>query len=362
MSVAGRGRPLRFLLVLAVAWISVRVAMLWPAPKAAADEMLMTRAPPLAVSSGLREVAHKRPTQPLPRRLAEPQRQLASLGSPRPAHRAAPMPPRRSRELRQATVTVSPAPPRSPGSATPQQLAAPFWPTQDDAASVARSAMVVPAVPARAAAGSRWSGSAWVAARGGAELTPGALGGQLGGSQAGARLVYALDVRKRVALVGRVTTPLGDGLREASLGIEWQPTRLPVRLVVEQRVAVSGGQGGPGFGVIGGFGPIDIGHRLRAESYAQMGVIRRGATEPYVHGAMRVTHPVGSIGPLRFDLGAGVWGGAQRGATRLDLGPTLGVALPMPKQSLRVALDWRERIAGGAHPGSGPALTLGSDF
>lgn len=199
-------------------------------------------------------------------------------------------------------------------------------------------------------------------ARGGAGLAPGALGGQLGGSQAGARLVYALDLRRRIALVGRVTTPLGDGLREASLGIEWQPTRLPVRFVVEQRVAVSRGQGGPGAGVIGGFGPIDIGHRLRAESYAQMGIIRRVATEPYVDGALRVTHPVGSLGPLRFDLGTGVWGGAQRGATRLDLGPSLGVALPMRRQSLRLALDWRQRIAGDAHPGSGPALTLGSDF
>ncbi len=201
-----------------------------------------------------------------------------------------------------------------------------------------------------------------MAARGGAGLAPGALGGQLGGSQAGARLVYTLDSQGRIALVGRVTTPLGDGLREASLGIEWQPTRLPVRFVAEQRITVSGGRGGPGVGVIGGFGPIAIGHRLRAESYAQMGVIRRGAAEPYVDAALRVTRPVASLGPLRFDLGAGAWGGAQRGATRFDLGPSLGVALPLRRPSLRVALDWRQRIAGEARPGSGPALTLGSDF
>ncbi|WP_232280303.1 hypothetical protein [Sphingomonas sp. PAMC 26605] len=229
-------------------------------------------------------------------------------------------------------------------------------------APVARSAMVVPALPPPIPAASRWSGSAWMVARGGAALAPGALGGQLGGSQAGARLVYALDPGRRLALVGRVTTPLGGGLREASLGIEWQPTRLPLRLVAEQRLALSDGQGGPGVGVIGGFGPIAIGHRLRAECYAQLGVIRRAATEPYVDGATRITHPVARLGQVHVDLGAGVWGGAQRGATRLDLGPSLGLAIPLGKQSVRFALDWRERLAGNAYPGSGPALTVGSDF
>lgn len=199
-------------------------------------------------------------------------------------------------------------------------------------------------------------------ARGGAALAPGALGGQLGGSQAGARLVYALGPARRIAIVGRVTSPLGRGLREASLGVEWQPTRLPVRLVAEQRVALSGGHGGPGAGVIGGFGPIEIGQGLRAESYAQAGIIRRAATEPYVDGAIRITHPIAQVGRLRIDLGAGMWGGAQRGATRLDLGPSVGIALPLGRQPVRLMLDWRQRIAGDAHPGSGPALTLGSDF
>ncbi|GHH18824.1 hypothetical protein GCM10008023_25200 [Sphingomonas glacialis] len=209
---------------------------------------------------------------------------------------------------------------------------------------------------------SRWSGSAWLAARGGSGLASGALGGQLGGSQAGARLVYALDRHHRIALVGRVTSPLGSGLREASVGVEWQPTRLPLRVVAEHRFALAGGQGGPGVGVVGGVGPVTVSPGVRFETYVQAGLIRRTQTEPYVDGAARVTHPIATLGKVRFDLGAGVWGGAQRGATRLDIGPSLGVALPLGKQSVRLALDWRERIAGGARPGSGPALTLGSDF
>ncbi|MBS0285465.1 MAG: hypothetical protein JSS15_13700, partial [Proteobacteria bacterium] len=57
----------------------------------------------------------------------------------------------------------------------------------------------------------------------------------------------------------------------------------------------------------------------------------------------------------------GAWGGAQRGAARLDVGPAAGVAVPaaMP---LRISLEWRQRIAGDARPGSGPALSIGADF
>jgi hypothetical protein len=36
--------------------------------------------------------------------------------------------------------------------------------------------------------------------------------------------------------------------------------------------------------------------------------------------------------------------------------------LPVRSHSLRLSLDWRERVAGNAMPRSGPALTLGADF
>jgi hypothetical protein len=29
---------------------------------------------------------------------------------------------------------------------------------------------------------------------------------------------------------------------------------------------------------------------------------------------------------------------------------------------VRLSIDWRQRIAGRARPGSGPALSIGSDF
>jgi hypothetical protein len=61
-------------------------------------------------------------------------------------------------------------------------------------------------------------------------------------------------------------------------------------------------------------------------------------------------------------LGGGAWGAAQRDAQRFDIGPSATLALPLGKQNVRLALDWRQRIAGDARPGSGLALTLGSDF
>lgn len=363
MSGAGRGRPLRFLLLLTVTWVAARVAMLWPAPKAAADAQSVSQAASPAASNDVVSTAvalprgPRWPEPPTPPRLPHlPQSNRSSLKISLPRRRV-------GRD--DAPATLPQAPPAQLDSAATFQIAAMPPALQSDHAFGAPSGAFVP-TPARASAplvaDARWSGSAWLVARGGVALAPGALGGQLGGSQAGARLVYALDPVRRVAIVGRMTTPLGSGLREASLGIEWQPTRLPVRLVAEQRVALSGGQGGPGVGIIGGFGPIDIGRRFRAESYAQMGVIRRAESEPYVDGAVRITHPIARLNTLRFDVGVGAWGGAQRGATRLDLGPSLGATLPLGKQSVRFALDWRQRIVGDAHPGSGPALTLGSDF
>ncbi|MDQ2891489.1 MAG: hypothetical protein M3R64_00165, partial [Pseudomonadota bacterium] len=67
-------------------------------------------------------------------------------------------------------------------------------------------------------------------------------------------------------------------------------------------------------------------------------------------------------GRLGVDVGVGAWGGAQRGASRLDIGPSAGMVIPVGGTAVRVTLDWRHRIAGSAAPGSGPALSIGSDF
>jgi hypothetical protein len=187
-------------------------------------------------------------------------------------------------------------------------------------------------------------------------------GGQLGGSQAGARLTYALGDARRVALSARVSAPATGRGAELALGIDWQPGKVPVHLIVEHRLALDGGRGGPAALVVGGIDPVAIGAGFRLEAYAQAGAIHRTRIEPFADGALRITRPVATIGRTRIDLGAGSWGGAQRGAARLDIGPTLALAIPVADRSVRLTLDWRHRIAGRAAPGSGPALSIGSDF
>jgi hypothetical protein len=61
-------------------------------------------------------------------------------------------------------------------------------------------------------------------------------------------------------------------------------------------------------------------------------------------------------------VGAALSGGAQPGISRLDIGPEIQVRLPLPQGGARLSVEWRERVAGDALPGSGLAITLGADF
>ncbi|WP_232089695.1 hypothetical protein [Sphingomonas sp. HMP6] len=270
-------------------------------------------------------------------------------GAPRLARRhSARTAPRRRSHPRRARLAWASALRRSRAGGGYRRIAA-GHPAPDPARTVAAATV---ALVAQCLGGcARWRGD-----------RTGGLGGQLGGSQAGARVAYLFDRKHRIALAGRVTSPLGRGLREAAIGVEWQPTRLPIRVVAEQRFAVDGGRSGPALGMVGGIGPVALPRDFRLEAYGQAGVIRRAVTEPYADGAVRIAHPLATVGGVPIDLGAGVWGGAQRGAARLDLGPSVGVSLPLGQQRVRVMLDWRQRVAGDARLGSGAALTLGTDF
>lgn len=343
---AGRGRPLRFLALCLTLWVGVRVAVLWPHFESAADVLravvpgavlaktrdgpVMAASPPIGKAEQPRSGAAARvlrwrvPRRPDPTRIALALLGLVRYGDPQPVVQAEPLP----------ATPLLPGLPRPVGVGT-------------------AAARPLP---------SRWSASAWLLARGGSGLAPGGLGGQLGGSQTGVRIAYTINRKRRLALAGRVSSPLGSGLREAAFGVEWQPTRLPLRLVGEQRFALSGGHGGSALALVGGVGPTRLPLGFRLEAYGQAGVIRRTTTEAYGDGAVRIAHPAATISGVRVDVGAGAWGGAQRGAARLDLGPSLAFAIPLGKHALRLGFDWRERVAGDARPGSGPALTLGADF
>lgn len=206
----------------------------------------------------------------------------------------------------------------------------------------------------------RLTGSAWLLARGGSNGT--LSGGQLGGSQAGVRIAYAIGEARRLALTARLSAPISGRGKEAALGVEWKPTRLPIRIIAEQRFVLDDGRGGPTIGAIGGFGPRPIAAGFDLETYGQAGAIARDGIEGFVDVASRITRPVVKVGGMRFDLGAGAWGSAQRSAARFDVGPSVGIVVPIDRRTIRLNLDWRQRVAGNARPGSGPALSIGSDF
>lgn len=249
-----------------------------------------------------------------------------------------------------------------------------FVPDPPSAASIPSAAAAVaaithppplPALPPRPDAATsgarRWSLSAWsFVRRGSAESL--ASGGLLGGSQAGARLAYRLnrDPARPLALSVRVSSPLSRGSgSEAALGLDWQPVgRLPVHLLAERRQAL-GEDGRSAFGLTayGGVDDARLG-RLRVDAYAQAGLVGARSRDLFADGAVRLSLPVGG----RLSVGAGAWAAAQPGLSRLDLGPQAALRLPVGGRAVTVAADWRLRVAGNADPGSGPALTLATDF
>lgn len=325
IALTGRGRPLRFLALVVVGWIGLRIAILWPqkgslpeaikavlAPEVEADvEVLPTRA---------------QATETVRPRIVTVRREAVPVSAPRLFNPPPPM---------TAVVQV--------------RLVEPLY--------IAASPDFAVPVQNREPTPSRWSGSAWLMVRQGSGVSA-APGGQIGGSQGGVRIAYAIDLRGRIAVFGRAVTPLSGSGREGAIGVEWQPTAAPIRLVAEHRIAVDSGRSGPGLGVVAG-GGMRLPAGFRLETYGQAGAIRRERVEPYADGAMRATRVIPGT---RLSLGAGAWGAAQRGATRVDVGPSATLAMPVGGQQIRVALDWRQRVAGDARPGSGVALTLGSDF
>lgn len=185
--------------------------------------------------------------------------------------------------------------------------------------------------------------------------------GTLGGSQAGVRALLPIlgEQVPRLALSARVSAPLRRRGAEAALGVEWQPSvDVPVKVLAERRQRFVG-EGRSAFALLahGGVSEQPMGGGFRLDAYGAAGVVGARSRDLFVEGAATVTRPVG---PVR--IGAGAWGGAQPGTARLDVGPTVALPLRLGGAGVRVSVDYRLRVAGAAAPGSGPALTIGTDF
>lgn len=184
-----------------------------------------------------------------------------------------------------------------------------------------------------------------------------ATGGQLGASQAGARLIYNLT--RQIAVAARISSEVGRRGGEAAAGVRVQPlVVLPVWLTAERRQAVGkygGGRNAFALFLEGGTYQRPLPWRFSLDAYAQAGVVGAHSRDLFIEGGMTVTRPI----YRQFSGGIGAWGGAQPGIARLDVGPRLTMRV---RRNLVVHVDWRQRLKGKARPGSGPAITLAGDF
>jgi hypothetical protein len=207
----------------------------------------------------------------------------------------------------------------------------------------------------------RWQLSTWALLRSQQTGIAGsqslATGGQLGASQAGARLIY--NVTRQIGFAARTSSEVGRRGGEIAAGVRVQPlSRVPVWLTAERRQAIGrygGGRNAFALFAESGFYGVPLPWRLTLDSYLQGGVVGARRRDLFIDGGLAVTRPVFG----RFSAGFGLWGGAQPGLYRVDAGPRVTMQV---RRNLKVHVDWRQRLRGNARPGSGPALTLSGDF
>jgi hypothetical protein len=336
-------RPLRALALVLGGWTTVRVAILWPVGSAAGivatERVPIMFKPPLAVAPYDTKV-------PL---FAE----RRSVAGNTTAHSRHP-------EVGSALI----AQPGSPALARARMLK----PVQHDGNVLDSSAQTPTAVNFRAIAPglpvaishNRFSGSAWALMRGNG--TPSlASGGQLGGSQIGMRLFYTPG-REALAITARFSSPLSQpNGREAAVGIALRGRN--VGIIAEQRIAIDkGGRDAPAVFAYGGVYDVKLPNGLTFNGYAQAGLVGIKSPAAFVDGAVHVERMVLKAEHASLSIGAGAWGGAQPGVSRIDVGPQVVARIAVAETSLRVSAEWRQRVAGTTSPASGPSVTVGFDF
>lgn len=184
-----------------------------------------------------------------------------------------------------------------------------------------------------------------------------ASGGSLGASQAGSRLTY--NFTRQIAATFRTTSEVGRRGGEVAGGVRIQPAAgIPLWVDAERRQRLGrfgGGRSAFALFFEGGVYDRPIPLHFVLDSYLQAGIVGFRSRDKFIDGALTLTRPVYK----QFSAGFGVWGGAQPGLYRVDAGPRVTMRV---RNNLRVHFDWRQRLAGNAQPGSGPAVTLAGDF
>ncbi|WP_370032751.1 hypothetical protein [Qipengyuania mesophila] len=218
---------------------------------------------------------------------------------------------------------------------------------------------------------SPWRIDAWALLReGGVRLTGGERPASYGASQLGAVLAYRLaptGAAHQPVAYARVARSLVDGGEtEGALGIRARPLPgVPIAFHAEMRVTERPGRSAeirPAAFLAGGFDSLRLPGRVSARGYGQAGFVAADFATAFADGAVVAERELARFDLATVSLGAGAWGGAQRGAARLDFGPSLAVKLELGGAPARIEADYRWRVAGNAEPGNGGVVTLSTGF
>lgn len=222
-----------------------------------------------------------------------------------------------------------------------------------------------PALPAR-----RWSGDGWLLLRrGDGRIAPGPVVGNYGASQMGAVLRYRLaatDPHRPAAYVRATAALNGTREQQVAAGLSARPLpRIPLTAMAELRqVRDSAGERlRPAVALVTELPPRRLPLGFTGELYAQAGYVGGRHPTAFVDGLVRAERPLADLAGFRLRAGGGAWGAKQRGAARVDVGPTASLSFRLTDTaSARLAADWRFRVGGRSKPDSGPALTLSAGF
>jgi len=384
-----RGGPLLMLMMLIVGWVAVRF-LWWDDPFAPPDAALAS--PPSAYANAPQSqadpylMAAAQPVYPAPA--------YYGPGYYGPDAAGGALPPEILRLLRQRQPQVIVYRPRyappayayapepdlglpsypslPPGAALPPQVAAAAAATE-----AARAPYLAEPRPAPSAKPpGRWSLDSWAFYRQGSDETVRISQGRqpiYGASQAGAVLQYrltrssGLDPRLYLRAY-QANVPGGES--EMAFGASLRPlARVPLRLAGEARYTTNpfGSEVRPAAYAVTELRPMRLPLGTRLDAYGQAGWVGGTYATPFADGQATITRPLPFVGrlshdALRMSFGAGVWGGVQRDASRLDIGPTLRLDLKIGKVPTRVSVDYRQRAAGDAVPASGVAATVSAGF
>ncbi|KTE44188.1 hypothetical protein ATE62_02970 [Sphingopyxis sp. HIX] len=363
-------RALRFLLLLLGCWTLARVAAHWnpaaPLPQHPAVPILAAKAEEPPWTPILRvedEMAFQ--FAPVERTGRRPRVNAVVAAQSAPPSRADPAPWGDGLNAMRSAMLARLLPPL-PGGASRAAVAGPAWVKTETLPYAGPPGVGRPYWMKRQLAG--WSLGSWAYLRSGSgRASQGgiAAASQLGGSQAGARLAYGFGESGRLRAYGRVTLALAQvRQRELAFGLAFAPlAHVPVDVAVEQRVA-AGSEGRTALAamVVGGVGDVALPARFRLEAYGQAGIVGARRRDGFADAAVVVDREVARTPGSSLHLGALAAGSVQPGAARVDVGPRVTLRLPEVGEGSRVALDWRQRVAGDAKPDSGLALTLAADF